>query len=495
MSARSVRDFAVSSTAAGQATIADFDPSARNAPSAVPVALFDHACRAGAVLLVGSIGALVLAPDFNLPPVNDFVSRPIAAVGSQAAITIDRWSWVLGGTGAVATALWGWQSATPFGWRRALSLMLLAMLLIATPVDVQARLTPTRLGLWLGFCLVLALALPPLARRLRILLVYNGTLRLPTYAALLLGPLSVERATRVPNEDGSLAIALTLQAAAGDDGSLAAALGRLALLAGHGTIDGVLVLVAHGADAELDALIGPLSELPVDILVQPLPTTAGPILTARCFRPVSLHRQPHRGMPGFAKATVERTLAGLALLALSPLLLVVAALIRLDSPGPVFFRQPRFGYGHRPFSMLKFRTMFTSASDWSGAVQTSRNDARVTRIGRWLRRSSVDELPQLINVLLGDMALVGPRAHPVGMCIEGELYERVVEHYAARHRVKPGITGLAQVSGNRGAIDDFDKARARFGLDLRYMRDWSLLLDMKILLATVIHLFRRDEAY
>jgi lipopolysaccharide/colanic/teichoic acid biosynthesis glycosyltransferase len=145
--------------------------------------------------------------------------------------------------------------------------------------------------------------------------------------------------------------------------------------------------------------------------------------------------------------------------------------------------------------MFKFRTMFEGVGDRLGSLQTSRNDSRVTRIGRWLRRTSIDELPQLFNVLIGDMALVGPRAHPVGMCIDGEPYERVVEHYAARHRVKPGITGLAQISGNRGAVQDPEKAKSRFSFDLHYIQSWSLALDVKIMFDTILHLFRRDEAY
>ena len=162
-----------------------------------------------------------------------------------------------------------------------------------------------------------------------------------------------------------------------------------------------------------------------------------------------------------------------------------AILIKLDSPGPVLFVQKRFGFNNEVIGVLKFRTMHIDRADPSGAQRTVRNDPRVTRLGRILRWLSFDELPQLINVIRGDMSLVGPRPHAVAMKAGDRLYGEAVERYLHRHRVKPGITGWAQVSGLRGEVDTLEKAHARVAHDLYYIEHWSPWLDLKILLKTV----------
>ena len=167
-----------------------------------------------------------------------------------------------------------------------------------------------------------------------------------------------------------------------------------------------------------------------------------------------------------------------------PLLLIVAAAIRLDSPGPVLFRQWRYGRNGRQVLIYKFRTMRADASDRTGAARTLARDPRVTRVGRILRRLSIDELPQLLNVLRGDMSLVGPRPHVTQMQVEGVSYVDAVETYRARHRMLPGITGWAQVNGSRGEIDTLAKAQRRIELDLWYINNWSPLLDVWIILRT-----------
>ena len=173
----------------------------------------------------------------------------------------------------------------------------------------------------------------------------------------------------------------------------------------------------------------------------------------------------------------------LALLALiSPLLLIVAILIKLDSPGPIFFRQRRHGFNQRPFKILKFRTM-TVAEDGDVVTQAVKNDPRVTRIGRYLRRWNIDELPQLANVLLGDMSLVGPRPHAI---THDRDFEKQIAFYARRHNIKPGITGWAQVNGWRGATDTEEKIQARVEHDLHYIDNWSMGLDVYILALTVV---------
>ncbi len=196
---------------------------------------------------------------------------------------------------------------------------------------------------------------------------------------------------------------------------------------------------------------------------------------------------PGLGKPGaFAlKRGFDIVVASLLLVALAPLLLVVAAAIRLTSKGPVFFVQRRWGKGNIPFRLYKFRSMRTDLEDRTGVAHTVRNDPRVTAIGRLIRRTSIDELPQLVNVLKGDMSLVGPRAHVLGMHAAGVRYEDLVPEYFARHAVRPGITGLAQVRGLRGEVTDADHAQARVDSDLEYIRTFSVWRDMRIMLATI----------
>ncbi len=178
------------------------------------------------------------------------------------------------------------------------------------------------------------------------------------------------------------------------------------------------------------------------------------------------------------------SLAGIILL--GPLLMTLAVLVKAGSSGPMFFRQQRTGLDGRPFEILKFRSMYIDRCDVSGVTQTVRDDPRVTPIGRIMRRTNLDELPQLFNVLRGDMSLVGPRPHVPGMLAAGMLYEDLVPGYAHRHRMRPGITGLAQVRGLRGPTTDRQPAIDRVASDLTYVREFSIWLDVKILVRTIV---------
>jgi undecaprenyl-phosphate galactose phosphotransferase/putative colanic acid biosynthesis UDP-glucose lipid carrier transferase len=171
-----------------------------------------------------------------------------------------------------------------------------------------------------------------------------------------------------------------------------------------------------------------------------------------------------------------------------PLMLVTALLIKLDSPGPVLFRQTRNGFNQQPFTIFKFRTM-SVLEDGPVVKQARRNDPRVTRLGRWLRRSSIDELPQLFNVIRGEMSLVGPRPNAQSHNSE---YEKLIAKYAFRHHVKPGLTGWAQVRGHRGETQYIEQMERRVDHDLWYINNWSLLLDFKILLLTAFLTFRQN---
>ena len=187
---------------------------------------------------------------------------------------------------------------------------------------------------------------------------------------------------------------------------------------------------------------------------------------------------------GALKRGIDIFGASVLILAASPLLLAVATAVRLSSPGPVLFRQPRYGLNAELFEIYKFRTMSVDTQDRSGVTQTRKNDARVTPLGKILRRLNLDELPQLFNVLRGDMSLVGPRPHVPGMKAAGMLYERLVPHYHLRHRMRPGMTGLAQINRLRGSTSDAKFAKARIEYDVAYTNDWSLLLDVRILWLT-----------
>jgi len=180
-----------------------------------------------------------------------------------------------------------------------------------------------------------------------------------------------------------------------------------------------------------------------------------------------------------------------ALLLLSPVLLAIALAVRASSPGPIIFRQRRYGLDGREIIVYKFRTM-TVTEDGERIVQAKRDDQRITRIGRFLRRYSLDELPQLVNVVQGRMSLIGPRPHAVA---HNEEYRRLIKGYMVRHKVLPGITGLAQVSGCRGETSTLEEMQARIGFDLEYLRRWSISLDLKILFRTAMQLLTDRKAY
>lgn len=206
---------------------------------------------------------------------------------------------------------------------------------------------------------------------------------------------------------------------------------------------------------------------------------------------VSVFENPFYGVDGMAKRICDVALAGAALVCAALPMLAIAVLIKLTSPGPVFFRQKRYGLDGREILVWKFRSM--RVCDNGPVVrQATQKDPRITRLGAILRRTSLDELPQLFNVLEGNMSLVGPRPHASA---HNEQYRRLIPGYMLRHKVKPGITGLAQVLGWRGETDTLDKMANRIQCDLQYIREWSLWMDVKILFKTVFVVFKQQNAY
>jgi undecaprenyl-phosphate galactose phosphotransferase/putative colanic acid biosynthesis UDP-glucose lipid carrier transferase len=208
-------------------------------------------------------------------------------------------------------------------------------------------------------------------------------------------------------------------------------------------------------------------------------------------RTVELARQPLSRGEQFSKRILDVLLASIALLLLCPLMAVTAILIKIDSRGPIFFLQRRNGFNGINFNIFKYRTM-SVMENGATVQQTKRNDPRVTRLGRWLRKSSIDELPQLLNVLKGEMSLVGPRPHAAAHNTE---YGARIVNYAFRHHVKPGITGWAQVKGYRGETQTIDLMERRVEHDIWYINNWSLALDCRILVMTMLISFRQSSAY
>jgi Undecaprenyl-phosphate glucose phosphotransferase len=265
------------------------------------------------------------------------------------------------------------------------------------------------------------------------------------------------------------------------------------------SVDQVIVALPLDAEDQIKTLFEKLKGVAVDIRLSVEPMAERfQIRGMSVVGDVPLLKiadRPLKHWRSVAKWIEDKMLAGILLIWFAPIFALIALAVKLDSRGPVFFSQRRFGFNNGVIRVLKFRTMYIDRCDHSGALRTVRDDPRVTRVGRVLRWQSLDELPQLVNVLRGDMSLVGPRPHAIAMKAGDRLYCDAVEGYLHRHRVKPGITGWAQVNGLRGEIDTLEKARARVAHDLYYIEQWSPWFDVKILLKTIGILASRKNAY
>jgi Undecaprenyl-phosphate glucose phosphotransferase len=256
----------------------------------------------------------------------------------------------------------------------------------------------------------------------------------------------------------------------------------------------LLVMPWHDTDM-IDRCADTLRKLPVELHLGPEHILDRfeqvQLLKIGQISSLQLRRMPLSRLELLEKRAFDVLLASAALLLLTPMLIVAAILIKLDSRGPVFFLQRRLGFSQKPFQIIKFRSM-RSCEDGAVVRQAKKDDPRVTRIGRWLRRCNIDEVPQLFNVIKGDMSLVGPRPHALSHDRE---FERRISTYARRHNVKPGITGWAQIHGLRGETDTDEKMRQRVEHDLYYIDNWSVLLDLQILIRTVISPASYRNAY
>lgn len=261
-----------------------------------------------------------------------------------------------------------------------------------------------------------------------------------------------------------------------------------------GEVDQVIIALPWSAGAPLLELIGRVAECPVRIRLTPdLEHASSNHRADRGL--IDLAEPPLSGWTSLLKRCEDLVLAGIGLVLFAVPMGIIWLTIRLDSPGPALFRQSRTGFNNCDFAMLKFRTMQHRFADPDGSRQAIPDDPRITRVGGFLRRTSLDELPQIFNVLAGDMSLVGPRPHARGTRAGSRKFDEVVAHYASRHRVRPGLTGLAQVRGLRGPTDTEATLARRVDSDLEYIEHWSIWLDLVVLARTAVAVVRMTNAH
>ena len=264
---------------------------------------------------------------------------------------------------------------------------------------------------------------------------------------------------------------------------------------GSNEIDIVYVALPLTSERRIEALVGQLADTTASVYVVPDVFTSE-LVQARWVNfggmpLVSVYETPFSGLNGWVKRMEDLVLASLILMIISPLMLGIAVAIKMTSPGTVLFKQRRYGLNGAEVEVWKFRSM-TVSDDGAQVAQAKLNDARITPLGAFLRRTSLDELPQFLNVLGGSMSVVGPRPHAVA---HNEMYRKLIKGYMLRHKVKPGITGMAQVNGWRGETDTLDKMQSRIDCDLEYIQSWSVWLDLKIVMLTVMRGFVGKNVY
>jgi Undecaprenyl-phosphate glucose phosphotransferase len=273
----------------------------------------------------------------------------------------------------------------------------------------------------------------------------------------------------------------------------------LAEYARSNRVDLIIVAIPLAAEARLLTILKRLWELPVDIRISGKASSLKFSPHAYSYLGnlplLSVFDRPLIGWGLFIKNVVERLLAAAGIVAFAPVMLAIAIAIRLESKGPIIFRQKRYGFNNELIEVFKFRSMYTDMSDANAAKLVSKGDPRVTRVGRFIRKASIDELPQLFNVLTGQLSLVGPRPHATQAKAADALYESVVDGYFARHKVRPGITGWAQINGWRGETDTREKIEQRVKHDLEYIDRWSLGFDLVIIFRTPFALLKGENAY
>jgi putative colanic acid biosynthesis UDP-glucose lipid carrier transferase len=374
------------------------------------------------------------------------------------------------------------------GWRRrsgevlvAIGLSFLVLIALAYLLKISSDYSRGWLVSWFGLVALLL----PLSRA--------GSSRLLNWLAST--GYTARRIAVVANDSAGRALADSLREMPGvrlvgifsetgknDTGKPHANIADLISIGQRNQIDEIVVALSGAPHVKTAALVDELSVLPVDVWLCPAEFTM-PILGSSRLGSVSLLQvkpKPIRDWGYVMKLGLDYVLGVISIVVFAPVMIAAAIAIKLESPGPVLFKQRRHGYNHRLIYVYKFRSMRVT-EDGPVVVQARKDDDRVTGVGRFLRRTSIDELPQLLNVLRGEMSLVGPRPHAVA---HNQHYREQLERYANRHCVKPGMTGWAQIHGFRGPTEDAEKMRKRVEMDLQYIENWSIWLDLKIILLT-----------
>lgn len=374
--------------------------------------------------------------------------------------------------------------------------LLAAVILLVGQVSGSLLEIPS---LWLGLWLSLALLFTLLTR-----LLLSQPLEPEVIAVIGAGPATRQLLDRLQSRRDRKINVLGVfddRVTARGDGQVerSGTVADLVELGKHRAIDWVLLALPGQAEDRVGHLVHDLKALSVPVGLC-LAGTGAPLdrfeVVAGRLPVALLADRPLSRTDSLVKALEDHLLGGLITLALLPLMGLIALAIKLESPGPVLFRQRRHAWNNAEFDVLKFRTMrWQPDAAAAPLVQTERDDPRITPLGRLLRRTSLDELPQLFNVMRGEMSLVGPRPHAVNMRTEERLGHEIIAAYAHRHRVKPGLTGWAQVNGSRGATTTTAQLRRRVELDLEYIERWSLWLDLSILLRTIAIVLRGTNAY
>ena len=389
--------------------------------------------------------------------------------------------------------------AAILGWRRRLGelfvtigLGFLILIALAYLLKISADYSRGWLLTWLALVsIALLLSRPASASLLRWLASTGYTAR--RIAIVASGATGRWLAETLRQTAGVRVVGVFDETGADSQGKSRATIADLISIGQRNLIDEVVIALANAPQPQTARLVDVLSVLPVDVWLCPAEFKM-PILGTSRLGALSLLQvkpKPIRDWGYALKLALDYVLGVISLIVFAPVMLAVAVAIKLDSPGPVLFKQRRHGYNHRLIHVYKFRTMRVT-EDGPHVPQARKDDERVTRIGKFLRRTSIDELPQLFNVLKGEMSLVGPRPHAVA---HNQLYCERLERYANRHCVKPGMTGWAQIHGFRGPTEDPEKMRKRVHMDLYYIENWSIWLDLKIIAATPFVGFMHRNAF
>jgi len=459
-------------------------------------------CDVVCFLLAGFVGSLLYA-----------LMVPHAAL--DAAVAVSRTNVALIGAVLAPFFLYDRNFAAAVGRRHTSALIgmfglrFVLIAAIALAIGAASRvfdsLPPSWVALWLGASFTLT-ALVRVVAAMNVRALKKRGVFTESVAIVGAGPVAdrLNRHLRDTKADRIELLGIFGDLPAGVAGSSAWPVGsidELVELSKRRAIDWILVALPAVDEARLGAIVQRLEVLSIPIALCP-PNVGlgrrGPMVeyTGDGMPVMLLADRPIKRWSAVLKSAEDALLSRILLLLLLPVMGFIALAIKLDSPGPIVFRQRRHAFNNSEFDIYKFRTMRHSedvSDDW--LEQTARFDRRVTRVGRFLRSTSLDELPQLFNVLKGEMSLVGPRPHAVNMRTEDRLGSEITGKYAHRHRVKPGMTGWSQVNGARGATTTTAQLRHRVALDLMYIDNWSLWLDLKILVLTLREVLKRTNAY